>query len=245
MPSTSWVAALLVGNVDIRSVVDVTAPPVPVTVRKHFRVAVFIDWNSQLLATGLSSDKDPTVVAVAALEKTAKRISRCLREIEADARFSVRLRLYHGWHKGFEPSANRKAIKTVLAATDFSALSPHRYVVFSDQVEFGDCLIAADPVRLHSRLAIHLPNTLRNKIKARGVEEKMVDTALATDLLTTAYEDGDCWVVVVAEDDDLVPPIFVADALLRRRGSRAILLWRRAEGHNFLNLDGICVSSRH
>jgi hypothetical protein len=97
------------------------------------------------------------------LEKTARRLALCLSSTDQDARFTVHLRLYHGWHRGFETSANKKAIKIVLAATDSASLSPVQTVSFIESVGYGDCLLAALPDRLHERLAIHLPDTLRTQ----------------------------------------------------------------------------------
>ena len=167
------------------------------------RVGAFVDWNAQIHLSGLEAWRDPLMAAKTVLERTARRISQCLSSTEHLARFSVSLRLYHGWHRGFEPSQNKKAIKTVLAATDFTGLSSVPSVTFLPNVGYGDCLLSARPQRLHERLAIHLPNTLRTQNRADT--EKMVDTAMATDVVFTAFTEPTDWILVVAEDDDLVP----------------------------------------
>jgi hypothetical protein len=211
-------------------------------VRPIIRVVAFVDWNSQIHISGLDTKDDPVAAAKSVLMRTARRIARCLTTTEQHARFVVNLRLYHGWHRGFEPTANKKAIRTALADVDFASLSAMPAVSFSEAVGYGDCLLAALPRRLHQSLAIHLPNTLRKQ--GRLDSEKMVDTALATDVVFTAFNDPKDWILVVAEDDDLVPPIFTAEALLEPHGSRILLLHSRMRSGTFLRLDLLTVRTQ-
>lgn len=202
-------------------------------------VSAFIDWNSQIHIRGDKSDMDPVVTARLVLERAAKSIARCLNDVDAGRRYKVRMRLYHGWHKGFEPTVNRRAITTIIASTNFSDLSPLRNVVFDDQIGYGDRLLCALSERLHDRLDVHLPNTLREQ-HAENIE-KMVDTAMAADIVHSAAVDPNEWIVVLAEDDDLVSPIFTAEALLSRSASKIKLLHSRKRSEKFLKLDGVAV----
>lgn len=204
------------------------------------RVYAFIDWNSQLLGCGFDPKSDPLLAARAAFKHITKRIAQTLHRLNSDLLFRVHLRLYHGWRKGYEPSVNRKAVTNAISEIDFDALSVKPNVVFESEVGFGDCLISALPCRLHSNTGIHLPNTLRDR-GSHGVEEKMVDTALAADLIVTAYEERDNWILVAAEDDDLIPPIFAAEAIMSGADSRVFLLSKRARSKNFLKLENISV----
>lgn len=198
----------------------------------------FVDWNSQIIAFGAEGSA-PAIAAVFVLKRVADRVARVLSRLFPSERFAVDLRLYHGWHKGFEPTANRKAIVQAVAETDFASLSPKETVIFSGSAEYGDHLLLALPERLHIRPSIHLPNTLRKQDKRRELVEKMVDTALAADLVASAVMDSAIWLLVVTEDDDLVPPLFAAEALVRNSGGRALLLRSRAQAGPFLKLDGI------
>lgn len=207
--------------------------------KPYCRVAAFIDWNSQLWLSGIDAREAPLLAARAAFKSTTRRVAACLHATEPEVQFQVDLRLYNGWHKGYEPSANRKAIKQVIAETDFSVLSTKPKIVFSAEIGLGDCLLSALPSRMHAAQAIHLPNTLRER--DRKFEEKMVDTALASDLIVTAYQEPEDWILVAAEDDDLVPPIFVAEAIVKRAGARVLLLSSRKRTKNFLKLDDISV----
>lgn len=207
------------------------------------KVAAFVDWNSQILSCGIDPDDEPLLAARTTFKRTTRRIATCLSQVEPASHFKVSLRLYHGWFKGFEPTENRKAAKQVVAETDFAALSDKPNIIFAPEVGFGDCLLSALPNRLHNKLLIHLPDTLRSRGN-RGLEEKMVDTALATDLLVTAYQDPGDWILVAAEDDDLVPPLFSAEAAVKNRGARVLLLRQRRQTKKYLKLDEILLSEK-
>jgi hypothetical protein len=202
-------------------------------------VSAFVDWNSQIHVSGDKNQRDPVATAEIVLKKTAARIGRCLSQADANCRFKVQLRLYHGWHKGFQPTVNRKAITTVLASTDFADLSTFRNIIFEPNVGYGDLLLHALPNRQHARLGIHLPNTLQLQNGELG--EKMVDTALAVDVVSNAATQPDEWIVVVAEDCDFAPPVFTAEALLSTSRSRVLLLQSRSGSENFLRLENIRV----
>ena len=211
--------------------------------KTYCRIAAFIDWNPQLRLSGIDASDHPLSAARAAFKNTARRVAACLHAINSEMQFKVDIRLYNGWHKGYEPSQNRKAIKQVIAETDFLTLSSRPKILFSAEIGFGDCLLSALPDRMHSTPAIHLPNTLRDQGHSK-MEEKMVDTALASDLIVTAYQEPETWILVAAEDDDVVPPIFVAEAIIKRAGSRVLLLSSRRRAKNFLKLEDISVELR-
>ena len=69
----------------------------------------------------------------------------------------------------------------------------------------------------------------------------MVDTALVADVVSTAYRETGDWIVVVTEDDDLIPSVYVAEAALLGSGAKVILLRKRAQA-SMMNLDDLLVS---
>lgn len=209
--------------------------------KPYVGVTAFIDWNSQLRRFSKRNSSDTIFAARSAFNFVARKIANGLETADPGARFKVSLRLYHGWHKGFQPSVNKVAISRIVAETDFEALSPRPNVVFSEVVAYGDCLVVALPQRLHPKLSIHLPNTLREREGESGIEEKMVDTALAADMIVTAYQDPDDWIMVASEDDDLVPPLFVVEAIKHGRSSRVLLMSQRKRSEKFVNLKGMEV----
>lgn len=209
--------------------------------RTFIRVTCFVDWNSQLLLTGIDYVKEPVDAARAAFRQVTQRIAQCLVRVDTGSNFQVHLRLYHGWRKGYEPTANLKAIRGVIAATDFSTTSDKTSVAYSSNVGFGDCLLSALPQRMHQKQGIHLPNTFRDR-GSQGRKEKMVDTALAADLVVCAYQEPNEWILLVAEDDDLIPPLFAAENIINSEQARALLLSKRKRGNNMLLLGGLDVS---
>ena len=206
--------------------------PIPVT--------AFVDWNYQIHSANPQTS-DCRVIALRTLDHLGRAIGRTLTSIDAVARFDVSLRLYHGWHKGFQPTDNRRALADVGAGADFSALSTRANVQIRPDFSYGDRLMSALDRRLHTRLSIHLPNTLRRRGKTDDLEEKMVDTAIAADVVDIAHREPDRWILVVGDDDDLVPPIFTAEAVRAEHKRRVLILRQRAEGQ-FLKLDGILES---
>ena len=209
--------------------------PVPVT--------AFVDWNAQIHRAKASKvsvlDK-----ARQTLIKSAKTISTVLAREAPNLRFFVGFRLYHGWYKGWEPTDNLRAIRTTISDTSFPELSYQPNVVFLPDVQYGHTLREALPERCHRRPPIHLPNSLRQQSKDSPPVEKMVDTALATDLLDWARSDPAEWALVLADDDDFVPPVFSAEAWIRPHGGRVILVRSQRISKTHLKLDGLLMEVR-
>lgn len=205
-------------------------------------VLVLVDWNSQLLNIDVETE-DVLMAAKRALELTVRRVARMLELQEANLRFSVAIRLYHGWRKGFAETDRRRAIMRVVSSSDLSALARSSRVVVSPTVHYGDRLLAALDERLNSGMGIHLPNTLRQQSGKSQSVEKMVDTALAVDLLEHARQDPTGWAVVVSDDDDLVPPAFTAEAWMKPYGGRVLLFRQRRTPSQYLRLDGLLCGS--
>ena len=136
------------------------------------------------------------------------------------------MRLYHGWHKGWEPTENLRAITATASQVQFSTFA-YSNIHFSHSRHYGHTLLAALPERSHERTAIHLPNTLRQQSRGSQPAEKMVDTSLAADLLHWARNDPGEWALVLAEDDDLVPPVFTAESWIKPYGGRVFIVRRR------------------
>lgn len=209
------------------------------TAAGRIRVTAFVDWNAQLHKAG-TLDGNPLSRAKRTLEKTVRAIGRFLARHATD-RFYVVLRLYHGWHKGWEPSENFRATLKTVSDTDFSGLAQSANVVCSSDVQYGHTLLAALDERTHAQPPIHLPNTLRQQSRNLSATEKMVDTALAADLLEWARRSPTEWALVLSEDDDAVPPIFTAEAWIQPHGGRAFIMRASRPRAGFLKLDGLLV----
>ena len=65
----------------------------------------------------------------------------------------------------------------------------------------------------------------------------MVDTALASDLVYLALSDTNSWLMVVGQDRDLVPALYVAEAAVDGTERRVFFLAR--DSISLLKLDGL------
>lgn len=207
--------------------------------RRSTEVVAFLDWTAQIYNAGATQIQDPLRRARATLNRACHALAVCLTEMDPHASFSVKLRLYHGWHRGITPTENRRAMSRLESSSDF-AFPRRERVIFRLPIEYGENLINALPHRQRSKTPlIHLPDTCRSAPDSHGEErEKMVDTALACDLLTHARFDPEDWRIVLAEDDDFVPATFVSEAWSKNRGGRTVLLRRRSQSKH-LDLNGI------
>ena len=184
---------------------------------------------------GVRGNTPPHEWAQRTLARTLRSVGRALSTERP--RFRVSFRLYHGWHKGWQATDGFNAVRQAAGATDFTALSRDR-VDFSPTLQYGHTLLAALPERRHRHPPIHLPNTLRDQARGQPPAEKMVDTALAADLLAWARRSPSEWALVLAEDDDVAPPLFTAEAWIKPHGGRVLLL-RKRPASQYLGLDGL------
>jgi hypothetical protein len=200
-------------------------------------VTAFIDWNSQIHAARSAPGASPVALGYHTLRYVGRTIGRVLTGVDNTARFDVTLRLYHGWYRGFEATPRRKAMTEVFAAADFVSLSSHANVVIRSALNFGDTLSSATAARYFPKLGCHIPNTVRKDVNDKGeIEEKMVDTAIASEFVDLAHREPDRWLMLVGEDDDLIPPTYVAEGIRGGRGGK-VLLVRSRNDTPFLKLD--------
>lgn len=197
-------------------------------------VTAFVDWNSQIHAARTDKNAAPVAHCEYTLRYIGRMIGRVLVGIDKAARFDVTLRLYHGWYRGFQPTERRRAMTKVFASEDFVALSSQPNVVIRPGLNFGDSLVSASSARLFPHLQCHIPNTLRRD--AEDGEEKMVDTAIASEVVDFAHREPDRWLMLIGEDDDLVPPTYVAEGIRGGQGGKIVLV-RQRTGPPFLKLD--------
>lgn len=175
---------------------------------------------------------DNVAVARLALKQVCRSIGRLLHEEAGGETFFLYLRAYHGWRRGFEPTPRRRGLEEArrfFSPNDpedrgLSAYSPRPSQAVRS-LEFGDRLLGARNERLCGRGDHHLPSTLQND-STGNPGEKMVDTALVSDLIHLALEEDRSWLVVVGQDADLVPGILTADGLLHGTDRRVIFFAR-------------------
>jgi hypothetical protein len=194
-------------------------------------VHVLIDWNSEVRSLDREG-ANGAQVARRALKNVCRSVGRLLTERAQSEPFFIFLRVYHGWRRGFEPTERRRALEEArvydpinLADRGVSEYSPSQIQVVRE-LEFGDCLLAArDERRCGPRLDHHLPSTLQTDARGR-LGEKMVDTAIVSDLVYLSIEDDRSWLIVVGQDADLVPGILTAEGILQGTDRRVYFLAR-------------------
>lgn len=208
---------------------------------RHFRRAgVFVDWNTQILAAPPEFREDPVRKCRFALLRVGRLATKHLRDTYPEQLFRVRLRLYHGWTAGTTQTPNRRAFAMVPEAMQPDDIFPSSRILAASDIEFGDRLIDALPTREQRGSRIHLPNTLRRQYSDREPTEKMVDTALATDLLSWARTEPDSVALVFSGDDDMVPPVFTAEAWMAPFGGTVCLYRPIGRGDSrYLALEGL------
>ena len=195
-------------------------------------VHILIDWNSELLALSGKGGGDSDDVARVALKQICRTVGKILYREAGDEAFFLHARVYHGWRRGSEPTPRRLALEAARVFNPnnpqdrgLSEYSPRPSQVLRD-LQFGDRLLGARNIRLCGKgKDHHLPSTLQKD--RRGVlGEKVVDTALVSDLIYLAMEDDRSWLIVVGQDADLIPGILTVEGLLDGTDRRVIFLAR-------------------
>lgn len=206
---------------------------------KQIKVGLFVDWNSHMR---LAPDElDDTVLrSQYALNMVGRVVTKELCKFDQDATFRVRIRLYYGWTSGIARTPNRIAITKLPEYDVPDQIFPSARVLALSDIEFGDRLIDALPQRENAGLGIHLPNTLRKQGGRPAKSEKMVDTALAADLLSWARAEPNSMAIVASADDDVIPPVFAAEAWMKPFGGTVrILRPAPRKESKFLRLEGL------
>lgn len=204
------------------------------------KVGLFVDWQNRLLSVPRELNDDATERCGYALRAVGKEIVKILCLIDNNCVFRVRIRLYHGWTSGVTQTENRRAIQ-FLPEYDFpDEIFPSARVIALTDIEFGDRLIDAYSERENGGLGIHLPNTRRRRPGSNRYEEKMVDTALAVDVLSWAKAEPNSLALIVSSDDDLIPPVFVAEAWMKPHGGIVRLVRSSSRGESrYISLEGL------
>lgn len=204
------------------------------------RVTALVDWNSQIHAAAPPRGIAEEGIAERTLSYVGRIISRALNQMQDSSRYDVILRIYGGWHRGFEVTPRRKALVTVAAQSHKLSAKPN--VNIRPNIEFGDNLISAAYSRLHTHINAHLGDTLRRSLLKKDIfVEKMVDTSIAADLVDLAHSDPTRWIIVIGEDDDLIPPLLVASNVRTGTPGRVAIIRQRNQT-SFLKFNDLRIA---
>ena len=200
---------------------------------RRFETAIgFVDWNTAVIASGAARRTRPDAVAATALEHVERIVSDYL-ESTSGPRHRVWLRLYAGWHAGTTRTDYFHGIDRIRRKYA-SGVRTYRdgrvaFIGGDDGIQFGARLACVSDRRLVRKHGVHLLDTLRRRSDGQSTE-KMVDTALVSDLLGLALRKEADRYVVVSDDDDMLPGVFAAEAA----GARVGMLRRPGTGSRFM-----------
>lgn len=161
-------------------------------------VTAFVDWDTARRINRPDGKLGQISRHSRDLAALQEALARVLDENEPRTAFRVALRLYHGWYTGKTQTEDHRRMKELRSTSRTIG-----WVSFAH-----DVVLSTDLLCRGRRSTLY--DTLRFRPQ---VEQKMVDTALVSDLLhfaRTAGHRGQHRALVVGDDDDLLPGIFTA-----------------------------------
>ncbi len=188
------------------------------------RVTALIDWD-----TARRLIPHPGQVTLRHVEAIFERLQTAIANyINASDNknfYRISWRIYHGWHRGKTKTVDRHVFENYLTAARSRTI---RQVSFSTDFAFGDHLCCSS-----KRNPIF--DTLRADPETREPRQKMVDAILICDLLHLARSRDSQLLIVIANDDDIIPGLFTAEAWK----ANVVMLHNRPYTNSHLNLFGI------
>lgn len=179
---------------------------------------LFVDWDTASRVIPFTNKSDaPVQTRVAQIGRSyselRERIIDGLIAIDGNTPIKIlKTRIYHGWHRGTSPTPDRVAWEQYRG--EIRPLK-RKNISFLPDIEFGNDLLCR---------GIRMPifDTLRPDRNNPSIcGQKMVDTALVSDLLSYCRSESSGFrprerpntlAVVIGDDDDLLPGVFVAEA---------------------------------
>lgn len=206
---------------------------------RRIDVLAMFDWYSLLKQV----DENEKIAVVERSKLALKHGCRILEKAISNnesSYFRVTIRLYGGWSKGFERTDFFKSVRQVPEAYNVSEFFRSPKIDVVQDLQFGDRLLNALEARMHPGLGIHLPSTSRDQ-GGKKPSEKMVDTALASDLCFWCSTEPLAWAVVVSNDDDMIPPVMSAEGYLVNCPGKVMLVHGgiRKKSARYLRLEGL------
>lgn len=182
---------------------------------------VFVDWDSARRISSSGRIKRPQREIENAIEALQDEVAKLLCGGEV---YRVFWRIYHGWHEGTKATRDRTFFESFVGNYRSRSIGK---ISFGQNFAYGDemlCQSWRSPLRF----------TLRKRSDRNGDErvQKMVDTALVSDLLQAARSGDYGRLIVIGDDDDLLPGLFAAEKwgapvqLLRLTNSSSLPLMR-------------------
>lgn len=188
-------------------------------------VYVLVDWHNVQGYVSPNFDANPRRYVPIVILRIQQQVAQVLTKIDAAARYRATMRIYHGWHRERESTTVRRDFEMFANDTDFARRISR--VSFASGFQFGNNLACGGEF-----------GTLFDTYRGNGqrLGQKMIDTAIACDLLHLLQFSEADYGIIVSDDDDFVPVVITAK-MWKKNG----ILLRRAES----KIDHIIDSSNH
>ena len=181
------------------------------------KVIGFVDWNTAIIASGaLNTGGRVERVAETSLRHTEEILSDYLAGSPARSIFRIQLRLYAGWWAGKTPTDYYRGIAILrlkYAGRQREYRRANKRVVFQagdEGIQLSDRLACVNG-RLTRKERVHFLDTVR--LMNGRQREKMVDTALVTDLVGLVHRKEADRYVVISDDDDVLAGLIYSESL--------------------------------
>jgi len=166
---------------------------------------ILVDWDSARRVANLGSAyrRDPVTEIEDAIGLLQDEVASTIGKIESTVR--VTWRIYHGWHEGERETPDRVNFGKFLARYKPRNIMS---ISFGRDFQYGDELLCQS-----MRSPLRYTHRQRRNDKTGEIEnyQKMIDTALTSDLLHAARAKMHEHIFVIGDDDDLLPGIFTAE----------------------------------
>ena len=195
-------------------------------------VRTFIDWDSARRIISTDARIGRASLGLRSMMEIQNFLSEILSRHDDSSNYRVNYRVYHGWHRGKTKTSDYREFEEISNSSNLSRRLGQ--CSFAPEVQFGNSLLCGGKRSF-------LYDTLRRRKDSEVDEQKMVDTALISDLLTSVRHDRESIHVVIGDDDDLIPGVITAESW----GAK-VFLARVGRDHenSFLNIDGLIYQRR-
>ena len=178
-------------------------------------VYALVDWHNIEATVAPNFHSNPRRNLPDAILRIQQEIAKRLRYRPArHSGYRVTLRIYHGWHEERDPTPLRRDFECFCGDTSLARKIAN--ISFTRGFQFGNELCCSSD-------ASPLFSTYRGGGQGRG--QKMVDSAIICDLLHLLLSNTADIGIILADDDDLIPALLMAQAwnkaaiLMRKPGS--------------------------
>ena len=195
--------------------------------RNVVRVTAFVDWDTARRVVRPEARLGRSGLLKRPVASVQEQMANALHDIDRGASFRVDVRLYHGWHRGKTKTSDRLDLERFVVTIGAQRVLDR--VSFSSGFSYGDAMLC-------STHRGPLFDTLRRREDGTD-EQKMVDTALVSDLLHFAHSKVGDLALVVGDDDDLLPAVFTAEVWK----ARVFVLRMRLDDNRNLRTAGLIM----